>query len=128
MGHPEGYTATDIIARYKRVKIIWAHLGLCMELTTLHPAVHARILQGFYERHATNLWSDMSWDVLAKLNFVNYDGRPIEELWSAAASEDLTDDRLWDARAVSAERARLEGIVEKRAWPKLGSGNAEQAG
>ena len=47
-----------------------------MELTTLHPAVHARILETFYERHTTHLWSDLSWDVLAKLNFMNYDGEP----------------------------------------------------
>ena len=54
--------------RYKEVRFVWAHLGLSMELTTLHPAVHAHILRTFYERHATNLWSDMSWDVLAKVS------------------------------------------------------------
>ena len=100
----------SIVKRYKLVKIIWAHLGLCMELTTLHPAVHAKILSGFYERHATNLWSDMSWDVLAKMNFVNYDGRPIEALWSASASEDLSDDSLFDMAAITTERERLDGI------------------
>ena len=55
-----------IIARYKAVKFVWAHVGLCMELSTLHPAVHARIIEVFFERHATNLWLDTSWDVLAK--------------------------------------------------------------
>ena len=58
-----------------------------MELTTLHPAVHAKIIQSFFERHATNLWFDTSWDVLAKQNFVNFDARTIEEEWSSWASE-----------------------------------------
>jgi len=97
-----------IVGRYKEVKFVWAHLGLSMELTSLHPAVHARILASFYERHATNLWSDLSWDVLAKLNFMNFDGLPIEAHWSAAASEDLADDALFDMRAVSAARERLD--------------------
>ena len=75
---------------------MWAHVGLCMELSSLHPAVHAKIIEVFFERHATNLWLDTSWDVLAKQNFVNYDGKPIEEKWSAWASEDLPDDGLFD--------------------------------
>ena len=32
----------SIIARYKEVKFVWAHVGLCMELTSLHPAVLTR--------------------------------------------------------------------------------------
>lgn len=110
----------SIIARYKRVMFVWAHLGLCMELTTLHPAVHAQILSGFYERHATNLWSDMSWDVLAKMNFMNYDGLPIKALWSASASEDLTDDSLFDMDGITAERERLDSIWKH--WkPRIGN-------
>ena len=112
-----------IIGRYPDVKFVWAHLGLSMELSTLHPAVHAHILATFYERHTTHLWSDLSWDVLAKLNFMNYDGRPIEELWSAKASEDLSDDSLFDLKAVAAERERLDKVwqASKAVVEKTGS-------
>jgi len=103
-----------IVSRYKEVKFVWAHLGLSMELQTLHPAVHAQVLRSFYERHATNLWSDLSWDVLAKLNFVNFDGQPIEAAYAAAVHEDLADDALWDAAAVTAERERLELIWQAK--------------
>lgn len=112
-----------IVGRYPEVKIVWAHLGLSMELQTLHPAVHAHILSSFYERHATNLWSDLSWDVLAKLNFMNFDGRPIEEVWSAKASEDLSDNKLFDMKAVAAERDRLDKVwkASKSVVEKTGS-------
>ena len=69
------HVTDSIIARYKEVKFVWAHVGLCMELGSLHPAVHARILEAFFERHATNLWLDTSWDVLAKQNFVRAGGQ-----------------------------------------------------
>ena len=59
-----------IMDRYPKVKFVWAHVGLSQELATLHPAVHARILEVFFERFSTNLWLDTSWDVLAKQNFV----------------------------------------------------------
>ena len=104
----------SMIARYKEVKFVWAHLGLAVELSTLHPAVHAQILSTFYERHATNLWSDLSWDVLAKLNFLNYDGQPIESHWSSDASEDLVDDALFDMAAVGDARARLDAIWQSK--------------
>lgn len=103
-----------IIARYKQVKFVWAHIGLCMELKFLHPAVHAKILETFFERHATNMWIDTSWDVLAKQNFVNYDGRPIEEEWSSWASEDLTDDALFDMPRWTRERERLDKIWQAK--------------
>lgn len=76
--------------------------------------MHAQILTSFYERHATNLWSDLSWDVLAKLNFMNYDGQPIEAAFSAAVHEDLASDTLWDTKAVTAERERLAKIWEAK--------------
>ena len=82
--------------------------------TQLHPAVHARILEVFFERHATNLWIDTSWDVLAKHNFVNYDGRPIESIWSSWASEDLTDDALFDMPKWTSARERLDKIWQAK--------------
>jgi len=108
------HVTDSIIARYKEVKFVWAHVGLCMELGSLHPAVHARILEAFFERHATNLWLDTSWDVLAKQNFVNYDGKPIEDLWSSWASEDLTDDSLFDMPKWTSERERLDRIWQAK--------------
>jgi len=99
-----------ILARYKEVKFVWAHLGLSMELQSLHPAVHAHILERFYLRHATNLWSDASWDVLAKLSFMNYKGEEIGAQFGAAVSEDFPSDDLWDAKALSTERERLDKV------------------
>ena len=63
---------------------------------------------------ATNLWLDTSWDVLAKQNFVNYDGKSIEEKWSSWASEDLTDDGLFDMPKWTRERERLDKIWQVR--------------
>ena len=76
--------------------------------------MHARILEVFFERHATNLWIDTSWDVLAKHNFVNYDGQPIESIWSSWASEDLTDDALFDMPKWTSARERLDKIWQAR--------------
>ena len=144
-----------IVDRYPKVKFVWAHVGLSQELATLHPAVHARILEVFFERFSTNLWLDTSWDVLAKQNFVrgygasnrprphripeeigteivteivlvpphppptplpqvNYDGQPIENLWSSWASEDLTDDALFDMPKWTSARERLDKIWQAK--------------
>jgi hypothetical protein len=112
------HVTDSLIARYKEVKFVWAHVGLCMELTTLHPAVHAKILQSFFERHATNMWLDTSWDVLAKQNFVNFDGKPIEETLSSWAHEDLTDDGLFDMPHWTRERERLDKIWQVQTWTR----------
>ena len=44
------------------------------ELKYLHPSVHVHIISTLFKRHP-NLHADVSWDVLAKQIFMNYDGK-----------------------------------------------------
>ena len=46
---------------------------------------------------------------------VNFDGAPIEEKYSSWASEDLTDDGLFDMPKWTRERERLDKIWQVRA-------------
>ena len=52
--------------------VVWAHMGLCKELRTLHPLVHSHVMMELFRRHP-NLYTDVSWDVLPKLLLMNYD-------------------------------------------------------
>jgi hypothetical protein len=45
---------------------------------------------------------------------VNYDGQPIENLWSSWASEDLTDDALFDMPKWTSARERLDKIWQAK--------------
>ena len=54
------------------MKVVWAHMCLNKELLSLHPRVHAYIMERFFRKYP-NLYVDISWDVLAKLLLLNYD-------------------------------------------------------
>lgn len=53
----------SVLARYPDNQIVWAHMGLSKELTTIPPAEHIRIMKALLDRYP-NLWLDLSWRVL----------------------------------------------------------------
>ncbi|MER7000350.1 amidohydrolase family protein [Streptomyces sp. NPDC000410] len=51
------------LSRYPRNKIVWAHMGLSKELSTMDPAQHIAVVSRLLDRHP-NLTLDLSWRVL----------------------------------------------------------------
>lgn len=52
-----------VLDRYPHNRIVWAHMGLSKELTSMDPQEHTRILRQLLDRHP-NLDVDISWRVL----------------------------------------------------------------
>lgn len=59
---------------YPENKIVWSHMGLSKELSTLDPAQHVEILSDFLATYP-NLLIDLSWDVLWDSVFIKDDAR-----------------------------------------------------
>ena len=60
--------------------VVWAHMGLCKELQTLHPLIHSHIMKKLFVRYP-NLNADTSWDVVSKLLLRNVTNlTPLEKL------------------------------------------------
>ena len=92
---------------------MWAHLGLSKELKYLHPTVHAHIIIELMERHK-NLYADVSWDVLSKMQLMNYIGQNIS-LLHPANHDDLDaelDKSLLDTEKVEDMREELQATWE----------------
>lgn len=53
----------EVLERYPHNKIVWAHMGLSKELSTMDPAQHIAILRRLMSSHR-NLALDISWRVL----------------------------------------------------------------
>lgn len=68
---PEKYLELmeHVLARYPDNKIVWMHLGLSKELTTLAAARHIEILDRMMAANP-NLWLDISWRVVYDNYFV----------------------------------------------------------
>ncbi|MFM9368512.1 amidohydrolase family protein [Streptomyces sp. Da 82-17] len=58
----------EVLKRYPENKIVWAHMGLSKELTTMKPDRHIRIMKKLLDRHP-NLTLDLSWRVLEDTYF-----------------------------------------------------------
>lgn len=58
------------VALYPDNKIVWAHMGLSKELTTMDPALHIQILKRLMDQDP-NLYLDISWRVLEDSYFSN---------------------------------------------------------
>jgi hypothetical protein len=52
-----------VLERYPQNKIVWAHMGLSKELTTMSPEQHVTIMSGLLDEYP-GLMLDISWDVL----------------------------------------------------------------
>ncbi|CAL4182177.1 unnamed protein product, partial [Meganyctiphanes norvegica] len=68
-----------ILTRFPKMKVVWAHIGLSKELRALHPMIHKYILMTLFNKHP-NLYADISWDILAKLLFLNYKDESVDLL------------------------------------------------
>jgi hypothetical protein len=58
----------EVLKRYPDNKIVWAHMGLSKELTTLRPDQHIQIMKGFLDQYP-KLTLDLSWRVLEDAYF-----------------------------------------------------------
>ena len=52
-----------VLERYPENKIVWAHMGLSKELTTISPEQHVRLMGERLDAYP-NLYLDISWDVI----------------------------------------------------------------
>ena len=64
----------DVLRRYPDNPIVWMHMGLSRELTTMDPARHAALMSSLLDRHP-NLMLDISWRVLDDAYFSTPAGR-----------------------------------------------------
>jgi predicted TIM-barrel fold metal-dependent hydrolase len=53
----------EVLRRYPNNRIVWMHLGLSKELTTINPREHIQLLESYLRRYP-NLSYDISWRVL----------------------------------------------------------------
>jgi hypothetical protein len=58
----------QVLDLYPENKIVWAHMGLSKELTTMDPELHTKLLSRFLDTY-DNLMLDISWDVVYKHYF-----------------------------------------------------------
>ena len=64
----------EVLRRYPDNAIVWVHMGLSRELTTMDPARHVALMTSLLERHP-NLMLDISWRVIDDAYFSTPDGR-----------------------------------------------------
>ena len=63
-----------VLRRYPDNAIVWVHMGLSRELTTMDPERHAALMTSMLERHP-NLMLDISWRVIDDAYFSTPEGR-----------------------------------------------------
>ena len=64
----------QVLDAYPDNPIVWVHMGLSRELTTMDPARHAALMTSMLERHP-NLMLDITWRVLDDAYFSTPEGR-----------------------------------------------------
>ena len=64
----------EVLRRYPDNAIVWMHMGLSRELTTMDPARHVALLSSLLDRHP-HLMLDIAWRVLDDAYFSTPDGR-----------------------------------------------------
>lgn len=79
LGNNDEHTAflaltEEALEQYPDNRIVWAHMGLSEELTTIDPAQHIDILRHLMDRHA-NLALDISWRGLYDYYFSHAEAR-----------------------------------------------------
>jgi predicted TIM-barrel fold metal-dependent hydrolase len=57
------YLMQHVLEKYPNNKIVWAHMGLSKELTTINAHEHVAIMKALLDKYP-NLMLDISWDVL----------------------------------------------------------------
>jgi hypothetical protein len=64
----------EVLGRYPDNAIVWVHMGLSRELTTLDPSRHVDLMTTLLERHP-NLMLDIAWRVIDDAYFATPAGR-----------------------------------------------------
>ena len=64
----------EVLRRYPDNAIVWMHMGLSRELTTMDPARHVALLSSLLDRHP-HLMLDIAWRVLDDAYFSTPEGR-----------------------------------------------------
>ena len=64
----------EVLQRYPENAIVWMHMGLSRELTTMDPARHAALMSSLLDRHP-HLMLDIAWRVLDDAYFSTPEGR-----------------------------------------------------
>ena len=76
----------QVLNTYPDNSIVWVHMGLSRELTTMDPARHAALMASMLERHP-NLMLDITWRVLDDAYFSTPEGRAVYVPFLNAHSE-----------------------------------------
>ena len=76
----------QVLDAYPDNPIVWVHMGLSRELTTMDPARHAALMTSMLERHP-NLMLDITWRVLDDAYFSTPEGRAVYVPFLNAHSE-----------------------------------------
>ena len=76
----------QVLNTYPDNPIVWVHMGLSRELTTMDPARHAELMASMLERHP-NLMLDITWRVLDDAYFSTPEGRAVYVPFLNAHSE-----------------------------------------
>ena len=66
----------EVLDRYPDNKIVWMHMGLSLELTTLPAAEHIALMSSMLDRHP-NLLLDISWRVIDDNYFSKEENQPL---------------------------------------------------
>ena len=75
-----------VLDAYPDNPIVWVHMGLSRELTTMDPARHAALMASMLERHP-NLMLDITWRVIDDAYFSTPEGRAVYVPFLDAHSE-----------------------------------------
>ena len=81
LGHGEDPTLylplmQEVLDRYPDNRIVWMHMGLSLELTTLPAAEHIRLMQSMLDRYP-NLMLDITWRIIDDNYFSRADYQPL---------------------------------------------------
>ncbi|MDE2979731.1 MAG: amidohydrolase family protein [Gemmatimonadota bacterium] len=66
----------EVLDRYPDNRIVWMHMGLSLELTTLPAAEHIRLVSSLLDRHP-NLMLDITWRIIDDNYFSRADYQPL---------------------------------------------------
>ncbi len=81
LGHDEDPTLylplmQEVLDRYPDNRIVWMHMGLSLELTTLPAAEHIRLMRSMLDRYP-NLMLDITWRIIDDNYFSRADNQPL---------------------------------------------------
>ena len=121
----------EVLLRYPDNAIVWMHMGLSRELTTMDPARHVALLSSLLDRHP-HLMLDIAWRVLDDAYFSTPEGRAAYVPFLNAYSERIlpgTDflasrDKDFDVYRTELEvTGRIHRYLDDRAFRNIALGD-----